>query len=422
MTNINNITKTDMQNTNNITKPEISNPITDKMNSSNIYEVWEAYKSMHGLKRMDAQSEREILTLLKVNNLNPFKKEAYIIPFNGRYTVVVAYQTLLIRAYEAGYSKYSLEFKEEMVKTIKIDSKGNKIIQDDWQCTAYFKSENGNSYSFSVLFNEYFKNSPIWREKPTFMLRKCAVSCLCRTLPGAGLESMPYIREELGDADNLYEAHKVQQIEYTKTEKIVTKEMHPDYESVTKDDNNHVPSNLSIESEVDNDANTLGTRQDTTEEESKGVETPPIDVSRVVKSNNTIVNKDNTVAVNKDNKANSIKFSCYKSLFIAARRMHKYLINKPFDSISQINAYLNAIKLGDDSSLLEYFNMNKALRNVNYWIELIREYIFKNEHLMRRLDQFESFVALMQPKYEDSPLKLFGFLSREEELRYLFGA
>nr|WP_255315138.1 ERF family protein [Borrelia miyamotoi] len=32
---------------------------------------------------------------------------------------------------------------------------------------------------------------------------------------------------------------------------------------------------LSIESEVDNDANTLGTRQDTTEEESKGVETPP---------------------------------------------------------------------------------------------------------------------------------------------------
>ncbi|ATQ15329.1 hypothetical protein CNO14_04890 (plasmid) [Borrelia miyamotoi] len=244
------------------------------------------------------------------------------------------------------------------------------------------------------------------------MLRKCAISCLCRTLPGAGLESMPYIREELRDTDNLYEAHKVQQIEYTKTEKIVTKEMHPDYESVTKsDDNNHVPSNLSIESEVNNDANTLGTKQEITKEQS----TPPsVDVNRVVKSNNTIV-------VNKDNKANSIKFSCYKSLLIAARRMHKYLVNKPFDSISQINAYLNAIKLGDDSSLLEYFNMNKALRNVNYWIELIREYIFKNEHLMRRLDQFESFVALMQPKYEDSPLKLFGFLSREEELRYLFG-
>ena len=38
-----------------------------------------------------------------------------------------------------------------------------------------------------------------------FMLRKCAVSCLCRTLPGAGLESMPYIREELGDTDSFYE-------------------------------------------------------------------------------------------------------------------------------------------------------------------------------------------------------------------------
>ncbi|WP_247098887.1 hypothetical protein [Borrelia hermsii] len=134
-----------------------------------------------------------------------------------------------------------------------------------------------------------------------------------------------------------------------------------------------------------------------------------------MKSNNT-----NTVGVNKDNKANSIKFSCYKSLLIAARGMHKHLVDKPFKSISQINAYLSAIKKGDDSSFLEYFNMNKALRSVNYWIELIREYIFKNNHLMRKLDQFEAFIALMQPKYEDSPLRLFGFLSREEELRYLF--
>ncbi|WAZ72462.1 hypothetical protein O5404_05445 (plasmid) [Borrelia miyamotoi] len=49
------------------------------------------------------------------------------------------------------------------------------------------------------------------------------------------------------------------------------------------------------------------------------------------------MNSNNTIVVNK---ANSIKFSCYKSLLIAARRMHKYLVNKPFDSISQINAYL----------------------------------------------------------------------------------
>ncbi|WAZ85656.1 ERF family protein [Borrelia miyamotoi] len=179
---------------------------------------------------------------------------------------------------------------------------------------------------------------------------------------------------------------------------------------------------LSIESEVDTDANTLGTRQDATEEQSKGVEIPPVDVKSNNLTNDKVekdVKSNNPVSVNK---ANSIKFSCYRSLLIAARRMHKYLVNKPFDSIAQINAYLNAIKLGDDSSLLEYFNMHKALGNVNYWIELIREYIFKNNHLMRRLDQFEAFVALMQPKYEDSPLKLFGFLSVEDELRYLFNA
>ncbi|WAZ93068.1 hypothetical protein [Borrelia miyamotoi] len=49
------------------------------------------------------------------------------------------------------------------------------------------------------------------------------------------------------------------------------------------------------------------------------------------------VKSNNPVSVNK---ANSIKFSCYRSLLIAARRMHKYLVNKPFDSIAQINAYL----------------------------------------------------------------------------------
>ncbi|WP_346313249.1 ERF family protein [Borrelia miyamotoi] len=95
---------------------------------------------------------------------------------------------------------------------------------------------------------------------------------------------------------------------------------------------------LSIESEVDTDANTLGPGQDATEEQST---LPPVDVNRVVKSNNTIVvNKDNSANTVSVNKANLIKLSYYRSLLIAARRMHKYLVNKPFDSMAQINAYL----------------------------------------------------------------------------------
>ncbi|WAZ72540.1 recombinase RecT (plasmid) [Borrelia miyamotoi] len=359
--NNNSFTKTDMQNTNNITKPEISNSITDKMNSSNIYEIWEAYKSMHGLKRMDPQSEREILTLLKVNNLNPFKKEAYIIPFNGRYTVVVAYQTLLIRAYEAGYSKYNLEFKEEMVKTIKIDSKGNKIVQDDWQCTAYFKSDNGNSYSFSVLFNEYYKNTPIWREKPTFMLRKCAVSCLCRTLPGAGLESMPYIREELGDTDNLYEAQKVQEIEYAQTEKIVTErpgEMQSfDYKSMSKSSDTHkrVPS----------------------------------------------------------------KYYYYKNLLQASKRMHLELENSPFDSLEMINDFLLQIEQNDDSNIIGYFDTKPQLKTIEYWTELINNYLLRTKSEPEIVENFSKFLMYREPKYGQSPLKLFNYIASDKNFGYL---
>ncbi|AHH07643.1 ERF superfamily protein (plasmid) [Borrelia crocidurae DOU] len=341
---------------NNISKTNTVDVIIDKMNSSNIAEVWETYKSMHNLKKIDAYSEREILTLLQVNKLNPFKKEAYIIPFNGRYTVVVAYQTLLIRAYEAGYNKYDLDFEEKLVKSLKIDSKGNKMIQEDWQCTAFFKSDDGIRYSFSVLLSEYFKNTPVWREKPVFMLRKCAVSCLCRTLPGSGLESMPYIREELEDMGT-----------------VLQQELQG-FEEIT---NSTPEATIEIQSVNHNSGDDI-------------------------------------------NKSIPTKYYCYQNLLIASRNMYNFLSDKPFGSLSEINDYLESVKSGDDSKLLEYFNKNKMLKSIEYWCNLIKEYFTKSSRDLSTLEKFNIFMAFDLDKIGNSPLKLFSQLSITKEFQCLF--
>lgn len=174
-----------------------SQNLYEYVNSTDIQEIWETYKSINKISFNNPKEEINIITLLRVNNLNPFHKDCFIIPFNNSYTVVIAYQTLLRRAYEAGYDSKQLIFKEEKVTYPKHDY-NNKIINiEDIQCTVTLTTSDNRSYTFTVLFAEYVKNNKIWKEKPIFMLRKCAVACLCRTLPNANLQSLPYIREEL---------------------------------------------------------------------------------------------------------------------------------------------------------------------------------------------------------------------------------
>ncbi|AYE37060.1 hypothetical protein DB313_06035 (plasmid) [Borrelia turcica IST7] len=55
----------------------------NQINSEDILAVWNSYKALNNLGNMDSETERNIITLLKVNSLNPFKREAYIIPFGA---------------------------------------------------------------------------------------------------------------------------------------------------------------------------------------------------------------------------------------------------------------------------------------------------------------------------------------------------
>ncbi|WP_445436341.1 recombinase RecT [Candidatus Borreliella tachyglossi] len=173
----------------------------ENINLGNTLEVWEAYKSQKNLTGIDARSESDIITLLMINKLNPFTNDVHIIPFKGTYTVVISYLALMRKAYEAGYDSKDLKFKEEQIMTLGFDASGNAIEKSDWQCTASLTTSAGKTYSYSVLLSEFSKNTPIWREKPIFMIRKCAISRLFRTLPNSCMQNLPYIAEELQSDD-----------------------------------------------------------------------------------------------------------------------------------------------------------------------------------------------------------------------------
>ncbi|AWG43340.1 hypothetical protein CR532_04905 (plasmid) [Candidatus Borreliella tachyglossi] len=173
----------------------------ENIDLDNTLRVWEAYKSQKNLTGIDARSERDIITLLMVNKLNPFTNDVHIIPFKGSYTIVISYLALMRKAYEAGYDSKDLKFKEEQIMTLGFDASGNAIEKSDWECTASLTTSAGKTYSYSVLLSEFRKNTPIWREKPIFMIRKCAVSRLFRTLPNSCMQNLPYIAEELQSDD-----------------------------------------------------------------------------------------------------------------------------------------------------------------------------------------------------------------------------
>lgn len=177
----------------------MSTDLYANITSDNIMHVWNSYKALNNLQKIDARAEKDILVLLKMNNLNPFKKEAFIVPFRGSYTVVIAYQTLMRRAYEAGYDSKQFDFKINKTKAFQYNSKNQLIEIDDLECVASLTTTDNRTYSFSILFSEYRKPTPIWQEKPMFMLKKCAIACLFRTLPNTDLGALPYTREELID-------------------------------------------------------------------------------------------------------------------------------------------------------------------------------------------------------------------------------
>ena len=146
--------------------------------------VFEYLKNFGFMKNLTQQQAEQFAIVCKTLNLNPIKREAYAISYNGQFSIVVDYETYLKRAEETG-------------------------LLDGWKCEAVY--DNGNligakcviyrkdwKYPFehSVSLKEYNRNMALWKDKPETMIKKVCIAQAFRMCFSSELQGMPYTQEE----------------------------------------------------------------------------------------------------------------------------------------------------------------------------------------------------------------------------------
>lgn len=159
--------------------------------------IFEFFKE---LKDLPEQKRKEFFEFCKVNNLNPFLKEAYILKFNdkekgvGSYEIVTSYTVLTERVLKSGLCEY---FEFSQIKEYKNPIRGevDSIIEIRVK---------RKDFSKEVIFTAYFssmkKETRSWKLFPEQMFMKSAFAAMARyyfedVVKGA------YIVEELSTDD-----------------------------------------------------------------------------------------------------------------------------------------------------------------------------------------------------------------------------
>ncbi|AHH11506.1 ERF family protein [Borrelia coriaceae] len=122
---------------------------------------------------------------------------------------------------------------------------------------------------------------------------------------------------------------------------------------------------------------------------------------------------------NKLPKCVPIKYAYYRNLLQASKRMHSQLDNTPFDSLEMIDKFLHQLQEEDDSNILNYFENKPELKTVGYWTRLLNCYLKKTESDPGVVEGFSKFLVCREPKYGQSPLRLFGSIASDENFSYL---
>ncbi|WP_247073401.1 ERF family protein [Borrelia turicatae] len=187
---------------------------------------------------------------------------------------------------------------------------------------------------------------------------------------------------------------------------------------------------LLIESEVDTDASSLEHVQEAHKEQASSVNVPLVNSIKRDKTVNTkTVTKDTTkqppvshksvTSLDKLPRRVPAKYHYYKNLLQASKRMHSVLEDTPFDSLEMIDKFLIQLKNDDDSSILKFFETKPELKTIKYWTYLINNYLKRTESDPEVIEGFSKFLTYREPKYGQSPLKLFGYIASDDIFGYL---
>lgn len=143
-------------------------------------------------------TEKEVamfLNIAKLNNLNPFKREIYIVKY-GTYpaSILTGYEVYLKRAERTG--KYA---------GFKVWVEGSVTDNNLKACIEVYRKDWEKPLTHEVEYNEYVGRTSagiptrFWKDKPKTMLKKVVISQAMRFAFPDELAGMPYTADEIND-------------------------------------------------------------------------------------------------------------------------------------------------------------------------------------------------------------------------------
>ncbi|MCE5223780.1 phage recombination protein Bet [bacterium] len=159
------------------------------MNEITLHQVDEKtvmdYLFSSGTKLTESQ-KRLFINLAIKNNLDPFKREIYALPFGQEMSVVTGYEVYLKRAEASkmldGWKCWT-EGTGDLMKAIV------EIKRKDWS----------TPFTHEVFMSEYTTRKSLWNTKPITMLKKVAIAQAFRLAFPAELGGMIYTSDEMQD-------------------------------------------------------------------------------------------------------------------------------------------------------------------------------------------------------------------------------
>lgn len=140
--------------------------------------------------KITEEQAQEFIYICYLNKLNPWKREAYAVPYGNKFQVITGYQVYIQRAEQTKL----LEYWNVDIQT-KQDQHGNLVPQiGTFTCK---RKDQTQPMKFSFIFNEWKQNQGLWGSKPYFMFEKTIIANGFRKAFSVELGSLPYTQEEI---------------------------------------------------------------------------------------------------------------------------------------------------------------------------------------------------------------------------------
>jgi len=136
--------------------------------------------------KLNEKQKAMFLQLALRNQLDPFKREIYAIPYGNDFNIVTGYQVYIQRAET---TKQLDGWHCEAMRNEKNELIGAKIV--------IYRKDFEHPFEWEVSLKEFDKGQSSWKKMPEFMIKKVCIGQGFRLAFPNELGGLPYLQEEL---------------------------------------------------------------------------------------------------------------------------------------------------------------------------------------------------------------------------------